>query len=61
LFVAVFAPGKAPAETSFRSVPDAAGESFYWVEDRFGYALSADLAAPEMQALAREAYTQLAR
>jgi len=61
LFVAVFAPGKAPAETSFRSVRDAAGESFYWVEDRFGYALSADLAVPEMQALAREAYTQLAR
>ena len=61
LFVAVFGPGQAPAQTSFRSVRDGARESFYWVEDRFGYALSAELSAPDLQALARDVYAQLAR
>jgi anti-sigma factor RsiW len=61
LFVAVFGPGQAPAQTSFRSVRDGAGESFYWVEDRFGYALSAELSAPDVQLLARHVYAQLAR
>jgi len=59
LFVAVFAPGQAPAETSFRSLRDGARESFYWVEGSFGYALSAELPASEVQALAREVYAQL--
>jgi len=61
LFVAVFAPGKAPAETSFRSVREGERESFYWVEGSFGYALSAQLPAAEMLALAREVYAQLTR
>ena len=61
LFVAVFKPGHAPAQTSFRSVRDSSGESFYWVEDRFGYALSTQPGAPDMQALAREVHAQLAR
>jgi anti-sigma factor RsiW len=61
LFVAVFGPGQAPAQTAFRSVRDGARESFYWVEDRFGYALSAELSAPDMQALARDVHAQLAR
>lgn len=60
LFVAVFGAGQAPAATVFRSVHDSAGESFYWVEDQFGYALSGNLAASELQALAREVYAQLA-
>lgn len=61
LFVAVFAPGKAPAETSFRSVKEGSRESFYWVEGTFGYALSGDLPAGDMQVLAREVYAKLAR
>jgi anti-sigma factor RsiW len=61
LYVAAFKPGEAPAEISFRSVRDGARESFYWVEGRFGYALSGELAPAELQALAREVYTQLAR
>jgi len=61
LFVAVFGPGQAPAQTSFRSTRDGTKESFYWVEDRFGYALSGDVDAPDILALAREVYTQLER
>ncbi len=61
LFVAVFAADRAPADTSFRSLRNAAGESFYWVENRFGYALSADIDASSMQALARDVYEQLPR
>ena len=61
LFVAVFRPGQAPAQTSFRSMRDGARESFYWVEDRFGYALSAESSSADIQALARHVYAQLAR
>jgi len=61
LYVAAFKPGQAPADTSFRSVREGTRESFYWVEGSFGYALSAELPASEVQALAREVYTQLAR
>lgn len=61
LYVAAFKPGQAPAETSFRSVREGPRESFYWVEGQFGYALSAELPAGEVQALAREVYAQLAR
>ena len=34
-------------------------ESFYRIEDRFGYALSAKATGPDMQAMAREIYAQL--
>ncbi len=61
LFIAAFAPGKAPAETSFRSVREGARESFYWVEGSFGYALSAELPPADVQALARDVYAQLTR
>jgi len=61
LYVAVFAPGQAPDSTSFRSVRIDDEESFYWIEDRFGYALNAKASASDMQALAREVYTQLQR
>jgi anti-sigma factor RsiW len=59
LYVAVFSPGQAPSPAGFQSVREGARQSFYWVEDRFGYALSAEAGAPQMQALAREVYRQL--
>lgn len=61
LYVAVFAPGRAPDSTSFRSVRIGDEDSFYWIEDRFGYALNAKATGIDMQALAREVYTQLLR
>ncbi|ANN80632.1 hypothetical protein BAU07_19795 [Bordetella flabilis] len=59
LYVAVFPRGVAPHETAFRSVRDAHGEAFYWVEDGYGYALNGDLPAGELQALAGDVYDQL--
>jgi anti-sigma factor RsiW len=61
LYLTVFTAGEAPRETAFRAVRSGAVESFYWVEGRFGYALSGELPADELMALAREAYRQLAR
>jgi anti-sigma factor RsiW len=61
LYVAVFDKGQAPDAVSFRSVRVGGEESFYWVEDRFGYALSANVDGPDMQVLAREVYGQLER
>ena len=61
LYVSVFSPEQSPGESSFRSVRDGDRESFYWVEDRFGYALSGELSAAELQVLAREVHAQLAR
>ncbi|MDE2367914.1 MAG: anti-sigma factor [Burkholderiales bacterium] len=59
LYVAVFAPGQAPSTTAFRTAHQGAETSFYWVEDRYGYALSADAGDAEIAALAREVYKQL--
>ncbi|MBA4177469.1 MAG: anti-sigma factor, partial [Leptothrix sp. (in: Bacteria)] len=61
LYVAVFEPGQAPDSTSFRSVRRGDEESFYWIEDRFGYALNAKASGRDLQALAREVYAQLQR
>lgn len=61
LYVAVFAPGQAPAQTAFSSVQIGSEESFYWVEDRYGYALSTEGNRAELMALAREVYGQLER
>ncbi len=61
LYVSVFSEGQSPGETTFRSVRDGDQESFYWVEDRFGYALSGDLSATDLQVLAREVHAQLTR
>lgn len=61
LFVTVFAEGASPEETSFRSARAGTRESFYWIEGRFGYALSAELPSADVQALAREVYRQLDR
>ncbi len=61
LFVAVFAPGRAPGPTEFRLARDGAAETFYWAEDRFGYALSAELPPAQLQAIARAVYAQMPR
>lgn len=61
LYVAVFGPGQAPESGAFKSVRVGNEESFYWVEERFGYALSGDLDRSAMQALARDVYAQLER
>ena len=61
LYVTVFTAADAPPPASFRSARIGAEESFYWIEDRHGYALSASISSAEMQALAREVYAQLTR
>ncbi|WP_143220677.1 MULTISPECIES: anti-sigma factor [unclassified Achromobacter] len=59
LYVAVFAPQSQPRETAFQSVRNGDAESFYWVENGYGYALSAALPAADVQALASVIYDQL--
>lgn len=59
LYVAVFPQDGAPQETAFRSVRSGNSESFYWIENGYGYALSSDMAGPELQALAGDVYDQL--
>ena len=59
LHVSVFAENAAPASTSFRFATDAASSSFYWVDGRYGYALTAKLPRPALEALAHAAYAQL--
>jgi anti-sigma factor RsiW len=61
LYVTVFDAADAPRETAFQTVREGAVESFYWVEGRFGYALSAELPPADVMALAREVYRQLSR
>ena len=61
LYVTIFTAADAPPPASFRSARIGAEESFYWIEDRKGYALSASISSAEMQALAREVYAQLTR
>lgn len=59
LYLTVFGAKDSPGETAFRSARQGDLETFYWVEGRFGYALSAELPATELQALARLVYQQL--
>ena len=61
LYLTHFPPERQPAETAFRSSKEGTVESFYWVEGRFGYALSGALPSATMVGLAREAYAQLSR
>ena len=61
LYITIFTAADAPPPASFRSARIGAEESFYWIEDRHGYALSASISSAEMQALAREVYAQLTR
>ncbi|RXN86238.1 anti-sigma factor [Achromobacter aloeverae] len=59
LYVAVFPARTQPRETAFRSVRNGDTESFYWIENGYGYALSAALPSSEVQALAGVIYDQL--
>ncbi len=59
LYVAVFPTQSQPHETAFQSVRSGNAVSFYWVENGYGYALSADLAPAQLQALASVIYDQL--
>ncbi|ALM84264.1 anti-sigma factor [Bordetella sp. N] len=59
LYVAVFPPQAQPGETAFRSMRIGDAESFYWIENGYGYALSAALPPAEVQALASVIYDQL--
>jgi anti-sigma factor RsiW len=61
LYLTVFGADDTPRETAFRSVRSGEVESFYWIEGRFGYAVSGELPPADLMALAREAYRQLAR
>ena len=61
LYVAVFATGSSPGPAAFRSVRVGDEETFYWTEDRFGYALSANVDRANLQVLSREVYAQLER
>jgi anti-sigma factor RsiW len=62
LYVTVFPSGQAPTPAGFRLSPGAAGQAstFYWMDERFGYALSAPLAPVALQGVARAVYAQLA-
>ena len=59
LHVSVFGAEAAPASTSFRFASDDASSSFYWVDGRYGYALTGKLPRASLEALANLAYTQL--
>lgn len=59
LHVAVFGADAVPAPTSFRFASDAASSSFYWVDGRYGYALTGKLPRPALEALANATYAQL--
>ena len=59
LYVAVFAPGAAPAAAEFRLLQQEGRTTLYWVDGDFGYALSAQPAV-ELQPLAQRVHEQLA-
>ena len=46
-------------ETAFRHVTENGVEVFYWIDRDFGYALSGQIAHPDMQRLADAAYQQM--
>ena len=47
-------------ETAFRHATENGVEVFYWIDRDFGYALSGQIARPDMQKLADAAYRQMA-
>lgn len=59
LHVSVFGPESAPASTSFRFNNEGSTSSFYWVDGRYGYALTGALPRASLERLANLAYTQL--
>ncbi len=56
LYVTREVPGQ---DTAFRFVNDGAVNTFYWVEDRFGYAISAGADRAELLKVSQEVYRQL--
>jgi len=52
-------PGEATQEIAFRFIDDSAVPSFYWVDQGFGYALSAPLQRSALMELAEAVYRQL--
>lgn len=60
LYVTVLdAEPKDGTTAAFRSAREGTLESFYWIEGRFGYALTGTLSSNDAMALAREVYRQL--
>lgn len=59
LYVAVFAPGHAPAGAAFRLLQQDGRTTLYWADGDFGYALSAQ-PSTELQPLAQRVHQQLA-
>ena len=53
------AAGSAAKETAFRFLDDGPVPGFYWVDQGFGYALTAQLPRPALQELATAVYRQL--
>jgi anti-sigma factor RsiW len=53
------AAGSATKETAFRFLDDGPVPGFYWVDQGFGYALTAQLPRPALQELAAVVYRQL--
>ena len=53
------AAGSAAKETAFRFLDDGPVPGFYWVDQGFGYALTAQLPRPALQELATVVYRQL--
>ncbi|MCF8468565.1 MAG: anti-sigma factor [Sneathiella sp.] len=47
------------AETGFRFVQEGDIRTFYWIDGKFGYALSGSIDRPLLQVLAREIYRQI--
>lgn len=59
LYVTREVPG--PANTAFRFGTDGPVNVFYWVEDQFGYAISAGADRAELMRVSQEVYRQLKR
>jgi len=60
LHVSVFAANAAPEPTTFRFAENAGGNSFYWIDGRYGYAVTSAVPRAELVAVANAAYAQLA-
>jgi len=52
--------GASGGDTAFRFAQEGPVSVFYWIDGRFGYALSAGIAKSELYKLAQEVHRQLA-
>ena len=59
LHVSVLAANQQSTETAFRFASDGAAQSFYWVDGRFGYALTGTQSKDKLAVLGERAYQQL--